>query len=201
VRVKPCRIDVSVVALWPLRNPGQVTVVVKYWRTIAHVLAAGGTVPAVFLATCARVCMRGVVLIMDSACCRHAVCRFCARTRLMGLVGRVGVLLVVSLGLGTPGTGGDMLIICVILRFISVWGRGTSANVCTLRTCCPLVLSVGVAACSNHLGCAFMCACVAPTMSWRFSVAGEVLSLPVMPWMALMQLTKVHITLSVCVIE
>jgi hypothetical protein len=39
-------------------------------------------------------------------------------------------------------------------------------------------------------------------MHWRSStVAGEVLSLPVMPWMALMQSAKASITLSECVME
>ena len=98
-------------------------------------------------------------------------------------------MLVVTLGLGTLRTGGDMLLVRVILRFISVWGKGTSAVVCTLGTCCPLKLSVGIATCLNCLGCALMCAFVASTMRWRSTVAKEVLSLSVMPWMALTQST------------
>ena len=127
-------------------------------------LAAGGTICANSIATCARVRTQGVVLIMDSTCPRRAVRCFCAPTWLVRWVSRAGVLLVVTLGLGTLGTGGDMLIVPIILWFILVWGRGTSAVVCTLGTHCPLGLSVGVAACLNHLGCAYMCACVASTM-------------------------------------
>jgi hypothetical protein len=119
----------------------------------------------------------------------------------MGWVGRVGLLLVVLAGLGTLGTGGDKPVVCVFLRFILVWGRGTSAVVCTLGTCCPLALLVGVAVCLNCLGCAFMCAYVASTIRWRSSGAREVLSLTVMPWMALTQSAKARITLSVCVME
>ena len=104
------------------------------------------------------------MLIKDSGCRRRAVRHFCPHTRFVGWVDRSGILLVISSGLGNLGTGGDMLIVRVILRFILVWGRGMSAVVCTLRTCCPLGLSVGVAACLNHLGCAYMCACVASTM-------------------------------------
>jgi hypothetical protein len=135
---------------------------------------------------------------MYSKCRRCTVHCFRAHARLVGWVGRAGVLLVVLAGLGTLGTGGVKLIVCVILRFILVWGRGTVV-VCTLGTCCPLALSVGAALCSNHSGCAFMCACVASTMRWRSSMAGEVLSLPVMPWMALTQSAKGGITLSACV--
>ncbi len=90
------------------------------WRTFACVLDAGGTVCAVSVATCAHARMPGVVLIMDSTCHRCAVCRFCVPTLLVGWMGRAGVLLVVWLGLGTLRTGGDMLIIHVILQFISV---------------------------------------------------------------------------------
>ncbi len=164
-------------------------------------LAAGGTTCANFVTTCAGVRTQGVVLIMDSACRRHAVRRFCAHARLVGWAGRVGILLMLSARPGTLGTGVDLLIARVILRFISVWGRGTSAVGCTLGTCCPLAFLVGVAACSNHASCAFMCACVASTIRWRSSVARGVLSLPVMPWMALMQSAKARITLSVCVME
>ena len=84
---------------------------------------------------------------------------------------------------------------------ILVRGGGMSVVVCTLGTHCPLALLVGVAMCSIHLSCAFMCACVASTMRWRFSVAGEGLSLSVMLWMALTQLAKARITLSACVME
>ena len=38
-------------------------------------------------------------------------------------------------------------------------------------------------------------------MRWRSAVAGEVLSLPVMSWMALTQLAKARTTLSACVME
>ena len=124
------------------------------WRTLTRVLDAGGVVCAVSVATCARVRTRGVVLIKDSGCRRHAVRCFRARIQFMGWVGRVGVLLVVSLGLCTLRTDGYMLIVHIILRFNSVWGGGMSAIVCTLGTCCPLWLSVSVAACSNCLGCA-----------------------------------------------
>jgi hypothetical protein len=137
------------------------------------VLNAGGTARAVSVATCAHVCTCGVMLILDSACRRSAMCHLHVHTQLMGWVGGAGVLLVVSLGLGTLGTGGDMLIVRLILRFISVWGRGTSAVVCTLGTRCSLGLSVGVAACSKHSGCAIMCACVVSTMRWRSTMAGE----------------------------
>ena len=88
-------------------------------------LDAGGAVCAVSIATCAHVRACGVMLIMDSACGRRDVRGFCTCTRLVGWVGRAGVLLVVSSGLGTLGTGGDMLILRVILRFITVLGRGT----------------------------------------------------------------------------
>ena len=142
--------------------------------------AAEGAVCADSIATCARVRTCGVMLIMNSACSRRAVRHFCARAWLVGWVGRAGGLLVVLTGLGTLGTGGDKLVVRVILWFISVWGRSTSAIVCTLGTCCPLVLCVGVAVCSNHSGCAFMCACVVLTMHWSSSVSGEVLSLIVM---------------------
>jgi hypothetical protein len=53
----------------------------------------------------------------------------------------------------------------------------------------------------ESFSCAFMCACAASTLCWRSFVAGEVLSLPVMPWMALMQSANARITLSVCVME
>ena len=132
-------------------------------HVVAHIylLVINWYCSAVSVATCACVRMRGVVSSMDSACCRHAVRRFCTHTRLVGWVGRADVLGGVTLELGTLGTGGDMLIARVILRFISVWGRGACAVVCTLGTHCSLGLSLGVAACSNRSGCAFMCACVA----------------------------------------
>ena len=53
---------------------------------------------------------------MDSACHRRAVRRFCARAQLVGWLGRAGGLVVVSVGLGTLGTGGDMLAVRVILQ-------------------------------------------------------------------------------------
>ena len=94
-----------------------------------------------------------------------------------------------------------MLIERVTLLFISVWGMGPLAVICTLGTCCPHGVSEGVAACSNWSGCAFICACVASTIHCRSFVAGEILSLPVMPWMALMQSANTRITLSACVME
>ena len=145
--------------------------------------------------------MHGVVLIIDSACHSRAVRCLGVRTRLVGWVGRAGGLLVVLAGLGTLRTGGDMPIVRVTLLFISVWGMGTPVVVFTLGTCCPRGVSVGVAACLNHLGCAFMCACVLSTMRWRSFVAGEVLLLTVVLWMALTQLANACITVSTCMME
>ena len=94
-----------------------------------------------------------------------------------------------------------MLIECSTLLLTSVWGVGMPAVVCTLRTCCPRRLSVGVTACSNRSGYAFICNCVASTMHCRSVVAWKFLSLPVMTWMALTPSANACITLSVCVIE
>ena len=98
-------------------------------HVVAHIylLVINWYCSAVSVATCACVRMRGVVSSMDSACCRHAVRRFCTHTRLVGWVGRADVLGGVTLELGTLGIGGDMLIARVTLRFISVWGMGTLA--------------------------------------------------------------------------
>ena len=81
------------------------------WRTLACVFTVGGAICAVSIATCARVRTGGVVLTMDSACHRRAVRRFRAWTRLVGWVGRAGIVLVVPSGLGILGTGGEMLIV------------------------------------------------------------------------------------------
>ncbi len=91
-------------------------------------LEARGAACAVSVATCTRVCMHGVVLIIGSACRSPAVCCFCTRTRLVEWAGRAGVLPLVLLELCTLGTGGGMLIEPVTLLFTSVWGMGTPAN-------------------------------------------------------------------------
>jgi hypothetical protein len=72
--------------------------------------------------------------------------------------GAVG-LLVGALLMGILGNGVVMFIECVIFLLASVWGMGILAVVCTLGTCCTE--GVSVAMCSNRLGCAFICACVA----------------------------------------
>ena len=83
----------------------------------------------------------------------------------------------------------------------SVWGMGTLVVIYTLETCCRCEVSVGVAMCSNWLGCVFICACVASAIHCRSFVVGECLSLPVMPRMALTQSANLCITLSACVME
>jgi hypothetical protein len=152
--------------------------------------------------------MHGDVLIVGSAHCSHAARRFRTRSRLMESVGGafgllVGggavCLLVGALLMGTLGNGVVMFIERFILLLASVWGMGILAVICTLRTCCTEGVSVAV--CSNRLGCAFICACVVSTIHWRSFMAGECLSLPVMPRIALTQSANVCITLLACVME
>jgi hypothetical protein len=162
-------------------------------RVCERVLNAGGATCAAAVATWACVCMRGDALIFGSALCSHAACRFRMYSRLMELVGGAFGLLVGALSMGTLRNGVVMFIECVICLLASVWGMGILAVVCTLRPCCTR--GVSVALCSNWLGCAFICACVASTIRWRSFVAGEHLSLPVMPWIALTQSANVCITL------
>ena len=61
------------------------------------VLEAESAARAVSVATCTRVCMRGVVLIVVSAFCSRVVHPFRTRTWLVEWVGRAGGLLVVLL--------------------------------------------------------------------------------------------------------
>ncbi len=153
-----------------------------------RVLNAGGATHAAAIATWACVQMHGDVLIVGSARRSPAARHFRTRSRLMESVGgAVGLLvgggafglLVGALLMGTLGNGVVMFIKRVILLLASVWGMGILAVVCTLGTCCTGGVSVAV--CSNQSGCAFICICVASTICWRSFMAGECLSLPVMP--------------------
>ncbi len=171
-------------------------------------LNAGGATCAAAVATWACVRMHGDVLIIGSARRSRAAGPFRTRSRLMESVGgAVGLLvgsgaiglLVGALLMGTLGNGVIMLIECVILLLASVWGMGILAVICTLGTRCTGGVSVAV--CSNWLGCAFICTCVASTICWRSFVAGECLLLPVMPWIALMQSANACITFLACVME
>ncbi len=162
-------------------------------------LNAESTACAATVATWAHVHKRGDVLIIGSALRSHAACRFRTHSRLMEPVGGAVGLLVGTLLMGTLGNGVVMFIERIILLLASVWGMGILAVVYTLGTCCTGGVSVAV--CSNWSGYAFICACVASTICWRSFVAGECLSLPVMPWIALMQSANACITLLACVMK
>ncbi len=162
-------------------------------------LNAGGTTLAATVATWACVHMRGDMLIVGSVLHSRAARRFRTRSHLMELVGGVVGLLMGVLLMGTLGNGVVMFIERIIHLLASVWGMGILAVICTLGTCCTGGVSVVV--CSNRSSCAFICACVGSTICWRSFVAGECLSLPVMPWIALMQSADACITLLACVME
>jgi hypothetical protein len=164
-----------------------------------RVLNAGGATHAAAVATWACVRMHGDVLIVGSVLRSHAARRFQMCSRLMGSVGGAVGLLVGALLMGTLRNGVFMSIERVIFLLASVWGMDILAVICTLRTHCTRGVSVAV--CSNRSGCAFICACVASTIPWRSFVARECLSLPVMPWIALMQSANACITLLACVME
>ena len=96
----------------------------------------------------------------------------------------------------------------------SMWYMCIFAIICTLRPCwgCTLSpqnslhgrggVSIYVAVCSNLSGCALICTCAVSAICCRSFVAGECLSLPVMPWMlALTQSANACISLSACVME
>jgi hypothetical protein len=167
-------------------------------RVCKCVLNAGGATCAAAVATWDCVCMRGDVLILGSVLHSCAARCFRMRSRLIKSVGGAG-LLVSALLMGTLGNGTVMFIKHVILLLASVWGMGILAVVCTLGT--RYTGGVSVAVCSNWSGCAFICACVASAICWRSFVAGECLSLPVMPWIALTQSANACITLLACVME
>ncbi len=160
---------------------------------------AGGATHAAAIATWACVRKHGDVLIVWSAHRSRAACRFQMRSRLIESVGGVVGLLVGALLMGTLRNGIVMFIERIILLLASVWGMGILAVVCTRGTRCTGGVSVSV--CSNCSGCAFICTCVASTIHWRSFMAGECLSLPVMPWIALLQSANACITLLVCVME
>ncbi len=150
-------------------------------------LTAGGAPCAAAVATWACVRMRGDVLIVGSALRSRAACHFRMRSCLMESVGEAVGLLVGALLISTLRNGVVMFIERVFLLLASVWGMGILAVVCTLRTHCTG--GVSVAMCSNRSGCAFICACVASTIHWRFFVAGY--------W----QSANACITLSACVMK
>ncbi len=171
-------------------------------------LKAGGATRAAAIVTWACACMRGDMLIVGSVRRSCAACCFRMRSHLMesvgGVVGllvggRAVGLLVGALLMGTLGNGIVMFIKRVITLVASVWGMGILAVVCTLGTCCTG--GVSVAMYLNWSSCAFICTCVASTIHWRSFVAGECLSLPVMPWIASTQSANACITLSACVME
>ncbi len=107
----------------------------------------------------------------------------------------------VDLSVGTLGTGGCGCMEHVILLLSLIWFLGTLGGACTLGTHCVLRVSSGVVLSSNLLGCACKWACVASTICSRSCAAWEVLALPVIPWMTLMQSANACITLLMCVME
>ncbi len=150
-----------------------------------RVLNTGCATCAAAVATWACVHMRGDVLIVGSALCSRAARHFQMHSHLMESVGGAVGLLVGALLMGTFRNGVVIFIKHFILLLASMWGMGILAVVCTLGTHCTGEVSVVV--CSNQSGCAFICACVGSTVCWRSFMAGECLSLPVMPLIALMQ--------------
>jgi hypothetical protein len=127
-----------------------------------HVINAGGAICAAAVATWVCVCMRGDLFIVASALCSCAARCFQTWFCLMESVGGAVGLLVGALLMDTLGNGIVMFIKRVILLLASVWGMGILAVICTLGTHCTGGISFAV--CSNWLGCAFICACVASTI-------------------------------------
>ena len=137
------------------------------YRECKCVLNARGATCAAVIATWACVRMHGEVLIVGSALCSHAACRFRTCSHLTESVGEAVGLLLGVLVMSTLENGVVMFIERFSLLLALAWGMCIFAIICTLGTCCTEDVSEGVAVCSNWLGCAFMCACVAPTICCR----------------------------------
>ena len=175
-------------------------------------LYAGGANCAAVVATWARVHMRGDMLIVGSALRSLAACHFCMHSCLMVGIGKAVGLLVDALLMGTLGNGvicsSNTLFVCYhqcgICVYLPSFAPSDFVGVApsALRTRCMGGVSIYVAVCSNLSGCALICTCAVSAICCRSFVAGECLSLPVMPWMlALRQSANACISLSACVME